>query len=133
MLLKDLPKCPVETTLKMIGRRWKIIILRELLAGTMRFGELKKAVSGISQKVLTSNLRQMEQDGLVTREVFNEVPPRVDYTLTDVGYSLASVLSCKASNTCLAAPLVLNTTNTCAHFSAISAANSAASSIPSKS
>ncbi len=96
MLLKDLPKCPVETTLKMIGRRWKIIILRELLAGTMRFGELKKAVSGISQKVLTSNLRQMEQDGLVTREVFNEVPPRVDYTLTDVGYSLASVLDAMA-------------------------------------
>lgn len=96
MLLKDLPKCPVETTLKMIGKKWKIIILRELLAGTMRFGELKKAVSGISQKVLTANLRQMEEDGLVTRKFFNEVPPRVDYTLTDVGYSLASVLDAMA-------------------------------------
>ncbi len=96
MLAKDLPKCPVETTLKMIGKRWKIIILRELLSGTKRFGELKKAVSGISQKVLTANLRQMEEDGLVIREVFNEVPPRVDYTLTDVGYSLASVLDSMA-------------------------------------
>ncbi len=96
MLAKDLPKCPVETTLKMIGKRWKIIILRELLPGTKRFGELKKSVSGISQKVLTANLRQMEEDGLVIREVFNEVPPRVDYTLTDVGYSLASVLDSMA-------------------------------------
>ena len=96
MLLKDLPKCPVETTLKMIGKKWKIIILRELLAGTKRFGELKKSVSGISQKVLTANLRQMEEDGLVTRKIYNEVPPRVDYTLTDVGYSLASVLDSMA-------------------------------------
>ncbi len=96
MLLKELPKCPVETTLKMIGKRWKIIILRELLAGTMRFGELKKAVSGISQKVLTANLRQMEEDGLVVRQEYKEVPPRVDYTLTDVGYSLASVLDAMA-------------------------------------
>jgi len=96
MMLKDLPKCPVETTLKMIGKRWKIIILRELLTGTMRFGELKGAVKGISQKVLTTNLRQMEEDGLVKREVYNEVPPRVDYTLTDVGYSLASVLDSMA-------------------------------------
>ncbi len=96
MLAKDLPKCPVETTLKMIGKRWKIIILRELLPGTKRFGELKKSVSGISQKVLTANLRQMEQDGLIIREVYNEVPPRVDYTLTDIGYSLASVLDSMA-------------------------------------
>lgn len=96
MLLKDLPKCPVETTLKMIGKKWKIIILRDLLAGTKRFGELKKSVNGISQKVLTSNLRQMEEDGLVVRKVYNEVPPRVDYTLTDVGYSLASVLDSMA-------------------------------------
>ena len=96
MLAKDLPKCPVEITLKMIGKRWKIIILRELLPGTKRFGELKKSVSGISQKVLTANLRQMEEDGLVIRKIFNEVPPRVDYTLTDVGYSLASVLDSMA-------------------------------------
>ena len=96
MFLKDLPKCPVETTLKMIGKKWKIIILRELLAGTKRFGELKKSVDGISQKVLTSNLRQMEDDGLLIRQIFNEVPPRVEYTLTDVGYSLASVLDSMA-------------------------------------
>ena len=96
MLLKDLPKCPVETTLKMIGKKSKIIILRDLLSGTKRFGELKKSVSGISQKVLSSNLRQMEEDGLVSRKVYNEVPPRVDYTLTDVGYSLASVLDSMA-------------------------------------
>ena len=96
MLAKDLPKCPVETTLKMIGKKWKIIILRELLAGTKRFGELKKSVNGITQKVLTANLRQMEEDGLVIRKVYNEVPPRVDYTLTDVGYSLAVVLDSMA-------------------------------------
>lgn len=96
MLLKDLPKCPVETTLKMIGKKWKVIILRELLSGTKRFGELKTSVSGISQKVLTANLRQMEEDGLIFRKNYNEVPPRVDYTLTDVGYSLASVLDSMA-------------------------------------
>lgn len=96
MILKDLPKCPVETTLKMIGKKWTIIILRELLSGTKRFGELKTSVKGISQKVLTTNLRKMEEDGLVTRKVYNNVPPRVDYTLTDVGYSLASVLDSMA-------------------------------------
>lgn len=95
-MLKDLPKCPVETTLKMIGKKWTIIILRELLSGTKRFGELKTSVKGISQKVLTSNLRKMQEDGLVVREVYNNVPPRVDYTLTDVGYSLASVLDSMA-------------------------------------
>lgn len=97
MGLKDLPKCPVETTLKLIGEKWKILIIRDLLNGTKRFGELKKACSGISQKVLTTNLRAMEDDGLVTRKVFPEVPPRVEYTLTDVGYSLAPVLNAMAS------------------------------------
>ncbi len=97
MGLKDLPKCPVETTLKLIGEKWKILIIRDLLNGTRRFGELKKACSGISQKVLTTNLRAMEDDGLVTRKVFPEVPPRVEYTLTDVGYSLAPVLNAMAS------------------------------------
>lgn len=92
MKLKDLPKCPMETTLKMIGEKWKFLIIRELLSGTKRFGELKKVVSNISQKVLTTNLRQMEEDGLVERKVYAEVPPRVEYTLTDIGYSLASVL-----------------------------------------
>lgn len=97
MDLKELPKCPVETTLKLIGEKWKILIIRDLLNGTKRFGELKKACSGISQKVLTTNLRAMEDDGLVERKVFQEVPPRVEYTLTDVGYSLAPVLNAMAS------------------------------------
>ena len=97
MELKDLPKCPVETTLCMIGEKWKIIIIRELLTGTKRFGELKKAVSGITQKVLTTNLRKMEDDGLVMRKVYAQVPPCVEYTLTDVGYSLAPVLDAMAS------------------------------------
>ncbi len=97
MDLKELPKCPVETTLHLIGEKWRILIIRDLLSGTKRFGELKKACSGISQKVLTHNLRKMEDDGLVKREVFSEVPPRVEYTLTDVGYSLAPVLDAMAS------------------------------------
>ena len=97
MDLKELQKCPVETTLRLIGEKWRILIIRDLLNGTKRFGELKKACSGISQKVLTHNLRKMEDDGLVKREVFPEVPPRVEYTLTDVGYSLAPVLDAMAS------------------------------------
>ncbi len=97
MELKDLPKCPVETTLKLIGDKWKILIIRDLLNGTRRFGELKKVCSGISQKVLTTNLRAMEDDGLVQRKVYAEVPPRVEYTLTDVGYSLAPILNAMAS------------------------------------
>lgn len=97
MDLQQLPKCPVETTLALIGEKWKIIIIRELLNGSLRFGELKKRCSGISQKVLTTNLRAMEDDGLVSRKVFPQVPPRVEYTLTDVGYSLAPVLNAMAS------------------------------------
>lgn len=97
MELKDLPKCPVETTFSLIGDKWKVLIIRDLLNGTKRFGELKKSVEGISQKVLTTNLRSMENDGLVVRKVFPEVPPRVEYTLTDVGYSLAPVLNAMAS------------------------------------
>ena len=97
MDLKELPKCPVETTLRLIGEKWRILIIRDLLNGTKRFGELKKACSGISQKVLTHNLRKMEDDGLVKREEFAEKPPRVEYTLTDVGYSLAPVLDAMAS------------------------------------
>lgn len=97
MELKDLPKCPVETTLKMIGKKWKIIIIRELLTGTKRFGELKNSCSGITQKVLSTNLKSMENDGLVTRKEYQQVPPKVEYTLTDVGYSLAVVLDSMAS------------------------------------
>ncbi|TCZ79882.1 transcriptional regulator [Paenibacillus albiflavus] len=86
------PVCPVETTLQLIGDKWKVLIIRDLLDGTRRFGELKKSVGDISQKVLTTNLRAMEENGLVTRKVYAEVPPRVEYTLTETGYSLKSVL-----------------------------------------
>lgn len=96
MLAKDLPKCPVETTLMMLSSRWKVLIIKELLTGTKRFGELKTAVGKITQKVLTTNLRDMEDKGLIERKVFPEVPPRVEYTLTDIGYSLAVVLDSMA-------------------------------------
>ena len=89
---KPIPACPVEMTLQLMGDKWKILILRDLLTGTKRFGELKKSLTGITQKVLTSNLRAMESSGLLTREVFPEVPPRVEYTLTDTGYSLKPIL-----------------------------------------
>lgn len=89
---KELPNCPVETTLMLISDRWKVLIIRDLLEGTKRFGELKKSIGNVSQKVLTSNLRSMEESGLLTRKVYAEVPPRVEYTLTDTGYSLKPVL-----------------------------------------
>ena len=78
----DLPACPVETTLTLIGDKWKVLILRDLMPGTKRFGELKKSVGNVSQKVLTAQLRAMEENGLVHREVYAEVPPRVEYSLT---------------------------------------------------
>ena len=93
MELKDLPACPVETTLKIMGDRWKILIIRDLLDGTKRFGELKKSLGTITQKVLTSNLREMESTGILTRKVYAEVPPRVEYTLTETGISLEPVLN----------------------------------------
>ncbi len=83
---------PVEATLSFMSDKWKVLILRDLLTGTKRFGELKKSIGSISQKVLTSNLRAMEEDGLLRREVFAEVPPRVEYTLTDRGRSLEPVI-----------------------------------------
>ena len=92
----DLPPCPVETTLMLIGDKWKVLILRDLRDGTKRFGELKKSVTGISQKVLTANLRDMEENGLLTRKVFPEVPPRVEYTLTDLGESMGPILDAMA-------------------------------------
>lgn len=92
----NLPPCPVETTLMLIGDKWKVLILRDLMTGTKRFGELKKSVTGISQKVLTSNLRDMEENGLVSREVFPEVPPKVEYTLTDLGRSMRPILDTMA-------------------------------------
>ncbi len=97
MEVKDLPKCPVEVTLSLIGEKWKVLIIRDLLNGTKRFGELKNSCSGISQKVLTHNLRVMEDDGLVERKVYAQIPPKVEYTLTDVGYSLAGILNSMAS------------------------------------
>lgn len=92
MLKKDLPPCPVELTLLLISNKWKILIIRDLLEGTKRFSELKKSITNISQKVLTSNLREMEENELLTRKVYPEVPPRVEYTLTDIGYSLKPLL-----------------------------------------
>ena len=89
---KDLPACPVETTLMLIGDKWKVLILRDLMPGTKRFGELKKSIGHISQKVLTAQLRDMEASGLVNRKIYAEVPPRVEYTLTELGYTLKPVL-----------------------------------------
>ena len=89
---KELPACPVETTLMLIGDKWKVLILRDLMNGTMRFGELKKSIGTVSQKVLTAQLRDMEEKGLLTRKVYAEVPPRVEYTLTETGYSLKPIL-----------------------------------------
>lgn len=88
----ELPDCPVETTLMLIGNKWKVLILRDLMDGTMRFGELKKTIGSVSQKVLTAQLRDMEEKGLVERKVYAEVPPRVEYTLTETGYSLKPIL-----------------------------------------
>jgi len=84
----NLPACPVETALVLMGNRWNMLIVRDLLTGTKRFGKLKKSLTGISQKVLTQHLRLMEESGLVHREVFAEVPPRVEYSLTELGRSL---------------------------------------------
>lgn len=84
--------CPVEVTLSLVGDKWKVLILKELLERTKRFGELHRAISGISQKTLTQQLRQMEKDGLVKRKVYAEVPPRVEYSLTKIGRSLKSIL-----------------------------------------
>ena len=88
----ELPACPVETTLLLIGDKWKVLILRDLMSGTKRFGELKKSIGHVSQKVLTAQLRDMEAKGLVSRKVYAEVPPLVEYTLTETGYSLHPLL-----------------------------------------
>ena len=91
-MTKEAPECPVEMTLQLIGNKWKVLIIRDLLEGTKRFNELMHSVTGITQKVLTSNLRSMEEAGLLTRKVYPEVPPRVEYTLTETGYSLKPIL-----------------------------------------
>ena len=89
--IKEWPACPVETTIMLIGDKWKILILRDLLTGTKRFGELKKSIGHVSQKVLTAQLRDMEANGLVHRKVYAEVPPRVEYSLTELGQSLKPI------------------------------------------
>lgn len=90
--IEELPACPVETTLMLIGDKWKVLILRDLMPGTKRFGELKKSIGSVSQKVLTAQLRDMEEKGLVNRHVYAEVPPRVEYSLTALGKSLGPIL-----------------------------------------
>jgi DNA-binding HxlR family transcriptional regulator len=89
---KALPRCPVETALLFAADRWKLLIVRELLDGTKRFGELRNALPGISQKVLTQNLRTMEEYELVHREAYAEIPPRVEYSLTETGKSLKMII-----------------------------------------
>jgi len=98
--VQELPPCPVETTLLLISNKWKVLILRDLLTGTKRFGELQRSIGHISQKVLTANLRDMETDGLVNRKVFAEVPPRVEYSLSELGESLNPVLDSLAAWGC---------------------------------
>lgn len=94
---KSLPACPVETTLTLIGDKWKVLILRDLMDGTKRFGELRRSIGNVTQKVLTAQLRAMEESGLVSRKVYAEVPPRVEYTLTETGYSLRPILDAMMS------------------------------------
>lgn len=89
---KDLPACPVATTVDIIGNKWKLLILRDILTGPKRFGELRKSLEGISQKVLTDSLRSMEQDGILTRTVFPEVPPRVEYSLSELGETMRPIM-----------------------------------------
>lgn len=92
MMKQPLPACPVETTLTLISHRWQVLILRDLLEGPRRFGELKKSLGTVSQKVLTAQLRTMEENGLINRKVYAEIPPKVEYTLTEIGYSLKPIL-----------------------------------------
>lgn len=89
---KTISDCPVATTVGLLGNKWKLLILRDLLSGSKRFGELRKSLIGISQKVLTANLRSMEADGLLIRTVFPEVPPRVEYSLSEIGESMRPIL-----------------------------------------
>lgn len=90
---KDLPICPVATTVGIIGNKWKLLILRDILIGPKRFGELRKNLEGISQKVLTDSLRSMEQDGIIIRTIFPEVPPRVEYSLSELGETMRPIIA----------------------------------------
>ena len=107
-MIKTLPPCPVETTLTLISNKWSILILRDLMDGTKRFNQLQKSLGGISQKVLTSNLRDMEEYGIVNREVFPLVPPKVEYSLTALGESLHPVILALAEWGCEYKKAVLN-------------------------
>ena len=89
---KNFSDCPVATTINLIGNKWKLLIIRDLLSGTKRFGELRKSLTGISQRVLTENLRNLESDGLLERRVYAEVPPRVEYSLNKIGLSLQPII-----------------------------------------
>ena len=89
---EELPDCPVATTVQLIGNKWKLLILRNLLVRPWRFNELMKSLEGISQKVLTDSLRSMESDGIITRTVYPEVPPRVEYALSELGESMRPIL-----------------------------------------
>jgi len=94
---KKILDCPVATTINLIGNKWKLLIIRDLLASTRRFGELRKNLEGISQRVLTQNLRELENDGLIKRKVYAEVPPRVEYSLNELGRSLLPIISTMAN------------------------------------
>lgn len=97
MLTKEeLPACPVATTLQLIGSKWKILIIRNLMSRPWRFNELNRDLEGISQKVLTDSLRSMEEDGIITRTVYAEVPPRVEYALSDLGESMRPIITAMA-------------------------------------
>lgn len=98
MLTKEeMPACPVATTVALIGSKWKLLIMRNLLARPWRFNELKKDLEGISQKVLTDSLRSMEADGIITRTVYPEVPPRVEYALSELGESMRPIIKAMES------------------------------------
>ena len=89
---EELPECPVATTVQLIGSKWKLLILRNLLVRPWRFNELRKGLDGISQKVLTDSLRSMEEDGIITRTVYPEVPPRVEYALSELGEAMRPII-----------------------------------------
>lgn len=90
---EELPECDVATTVQIIGNKWKLLIMRNLLSRSWRFNELRKSLDGVSQKVLTDSLRQLESDGIILRTVYPEVPPRVEYSLTELGESMRPILS----------------------------------------
>ena len=92
LTLHDKATCEVETTLKIIGGRWKVLIIRELIIGVKRFGELQRSLDGITQKMLTQQLREMEADGIIHREIYPQIPPKVEYSLTPLGESLKPIL-----------------------------------------